>query len=357
MKRCGNIFDKIVSYENLIDAAYKASKGKRKRDNVISFNKNLIDGISDLRDKIMSGAYSHGQYREFSIYDGKKRIISAAPFRDRVVHHAICNIIMPIFEKTFINTSYANRIGKGTHRAVMLCKKYIRKYDYYMKFDIVKYFPSIDHETLKDVISSKIKCHKTLELINKIIDSFSIDTPFQYFPGDCLFTPSERKNGLPIGNLTSQYFANIYLTSLDHFILGSLKIRSYIRFVDDFVIFHNDKEYINYCKIKIAGFLTGIRLKIHQNKAHAYKSKNGIAFLGYRIFRTHIWIKRKNVINARRRIKMFFRGLMNGDIESVNYRSSVSAWEGHAKTADSWRIRKKIIVMFHPMFIHPSPYK
>ncbi len=256
------MFEKIVSYENLVAAAYNASKGKRGRDNIIKFNISLIDTISEIRKELIEGTYLPGAYREFYVYDSKKRKISAAPYRDRVVHHAVCNVIIPVFEKTFIDNSFANRKGKGTHQAVSLCVEYLRKYRFFLKCDIVKYFASIDHDMLKSVIRKKIKCKKTLDLIECIINSSNTqDGPAWYFPGDGLFEPHTRRKGIPIGNLTSQYFANIYLTPLDHFIVENLKIRAYLRYVDDFVLFHDDKKYLQDCNKEIISFLGSVSVE------------------------------------------------------------------------------------------------
>ncbi|HPS58021.1 MAG TPA: reverse transcriptase domain-containing protein [Spirochaetota bacterium] len=330
MKRYGSLFDAIISTENLIDAAYRASRNKRHRPDIISFNRNLIDNIAAIRHELVSGQYQPGEYREFYIYDKKLRKISAAPFRDRVVHHAICNIIMPLFEKTFVDTSFANRAGKDTHRAVLLCQSYLKQNKYYVKFDIQKYFPSIDHLILKELIRKKIKCNKTLTLIDLIIDnSNEQDCPFFYFEGDDLFDPVKRKKGLPIGNLTSQYFANIYLTPLDHYILQKLKIRNYMRYVDDFVIFGDDKNQLNRYIHEIEIFCEQYRMKIHLNKACIRTTRDGISFLGYRTFPYYIRLKKETLIRAGRRYKKNFTMFQKKLMSSKAFNNSCQAWRGH----------------------------
>ncbi len=164
-------------------------------------------------------------------------MISAAPYRDRVVHHGLCNIIVPIFERTFIHDSYANRCGFGTHRALRRFTEFARSSRYVLQCDIKKYFPSIDHEILKSLLRRKLKCQNTLWLLDKIIDnSNDQNSPIDYFPGDDLLTPIQRRRGLPIGNLTSQFFRNVYLNGFDHFIKEQLKVKKYIRYLDDFAI-------------------------------------------------------------------------------------------------------------------------
>lgn len=244
MKRYGNLYPDIIAFANLVLAADKAQKGKRFRDNVLEFNYNREKELICLQQELTDKTYQHGKYRTFYIREPKIRMISAAPYRDRVVHHALCNIITPIFEKTFIHDSYANREGFGTHRALSRFTEFARSSRYILQCDIQKYFPSIDHDILKTTIRRKIKCRDTLWLIDHIIDNsneqFHLD---EYFQDD---DPSflERRKGLPIGNLTSQFFANIYLNELDHFVKEQLKCRKYLRYVDDFCLFDDDKKYL-----------------------------------------------------------------------------------------------------------------
>lgn len=170
MKRSGDLWQKIITFENLLLATQKAQRGKRFRPNVLEFNYNLENEIIILQKELISHTYQPGKYKVFQIIDPKPRQISAAPYRDRVVHHALCNIIAPIFERSFIPDSYANRRGLGTHKALRRFTEFSRSSQYILQCDLSKYFPSIDHEILKQVIQRKIKCSDTLWLINKIID-------------------------------------------------------------------------------------------------------------------------------------------------------------------------------------------
>lgn len=210
MKRYGNLWHQIIDWSNLLLAARKAQKGKRFRDNVLAFNYNLEPELFKLQSELKEQTYRPGAYRSFRIYDPKPRLISAAPYRDRVVHHALCNIIVPLIEKSFIHDTYANRVGYGTHRALARFIQFARSSRYVLQCDIRKYFPSIDHEILKQIIRRKIKCQDTLWLIELIIDSSNPQEPVvEYFPGDDLLTPLLRRHGLPIGNLTSQFFREL----------------------------------------------------------------------------------------------------------------------------------------------------
>ena len=218
MKTFGNLYGQITSFDNLLLAARNARKGKRFQANVAQFDFQLERNLFQLLQELQSKTYRPGVYHSFIISEPKERMISAAPYRDRVVHHALCNVTAPIFERTFIYDSYANRRGKGTHAAILRFQHYARRYPYVLKCDIRKFFPSIDHALLKQELRWKITCPDTLWLIDAIIDNSNPqEEHLVYFPGDDLFTPHQRRHGLPIGNLTSQWWGNIYLNRFDHF--------------------------------------------------------------------------------------------------------------------------------------------
>jgi retron-type reverse transcriptase len=218
----------------------KAKKGKSGKEPVAAFMRKREDEIFALQEELQSKTYQPGAYHSFFIHDPKKRLISAAPFRDRVVHHALCNLIEPIYEARFIGDSYANRIGKGTHRAIDRAQEFSKKYPYVLQCDIRQFFPSIDHEILFDILSHHIADKDVLWLIGRILESgrgvLAEEYEMKYFEGDDLFAVN-RPRGLPIGNLTSQFWANVYLNELDQFIKRELKVKAYIRYVDDFLLF------------------------------------------------------------------------------------------------------------------------
>ncbi len=214
MKRYGNLYHQLYAFDNLLAGARKAQKGKRFKTNCRSFNLDLESNLLTIQRQLKNKVYQPGPYTRFKIYEPKERTISAAPYRDRVVHHALVNVIEQIFDKAMIYDSYANRVGKGTHRAVDRFTEFSRKRSHVLKMDIVRFFPSLDHQILMEVIEKKIKDKDILSLIRIILNSSEEPTNnarHQYFSGDNLFTPLERKKGLPIGNLTSQFFANVYL--------------------------------------------------------------------------------------------------------------------------------------------------
>jgi retron-type reverse transcriptase len=345
MKRYGNLYASVCNFKNLLIAARKAEKGKRFRSSCRSFNldleKNLLSLQKELKDKI----YRPGHYHHFKIHEPKERIISAAPYRDRVIHHALVNVIEPIFDARMIFDSYANRINKGTHKAVDRFTQFARKRNYVLKMDIVRYFPSLDHEILMAAIARKIKDNDILRLVKVILESGKRPTNSDclwYFPGDDLFTPWNRTRGLPIGNLTSQFFANVYLDSLDHHIKEKLKCKFYIRYMDDFVIFDNSKNLLKERRQKVIEYLKMLRLKVHLNKAQIWPVAKGTDWLGYRIYPTHRLVRRSNIRKFRRRLQHLAKAYAGGEIQLEQVNSSMMSWIGHVQHADSYGLRKKI---------------
>ena len=204
-----NLYPQICDFDNLLAAYRRARKGKKQTPEMHAFHFDLELNLWDLRDELLSGTYRPGSYRSFYIYEPKRRKVSAAPFRDRVVHHALCRVIQPLFERKFIYDSYANRAGKGTHKALDRAHDWVRQYPYVLKADILKFFPSVDHQVLMGVLGRTLACPPTLTLCQRILESgvgiLADEYPGQWFPGDDLFTPIDRARGLPLGNLTSQF--------------------------------------------------------------------------------------------------------------------------------------------------------
>jgi len=351
MKTHSNLFSEIITFENLFLAQKKAQKGKRKNENVAKFNLRLERELFLLQEQLLNKTYQPGKYAEFYIYEPKKRMISAAPYRDRVVHHALCNIIEPIFDKLFIFDTYANRKGKGTHAAIRRFKEFSKKNKYVIKADIRKYFPSIVHSILKTELRKTIKCKDTLWLIDLIIDN-SNPQEFvnHWFEGDNLFSNLENKKGLPMGNLTSQFFANIYLSAFDHFVKRELKCKFYIRYVDDFVIFENSKPKCNEIIAKINQFLAQYRLKLHHNKTKIMQTEKGISFLGHRIFPNFTLINKQNIKKAIKRLDKKYNLLCKEQITKADFVNSYIAWYGHVINANSFLLRNKINSKFASVF-------
>jgi retron-type reverse transcriptase len=344
MKREGNLFPQLVSFGNLLQAAKQAQRGKRFTRQTLIFNHNLENELLRLREELTTETYRPGAYFTFEIYEPKRRMISAAPYRDRVVHHAPCNVIGPIFERTFIDTSYANRVGFGTSRAFDRFRRYIRNSRYVLQCDIYRYFPSIDHAILKSFIRRKIKCHDTLRLIDLIIDNSNPQEEVTaYFPGDDLFTPHERRRGLPIGNLTSQFFANIYLNGFDHFVKEQLGIRKYLRYVDDFALFGDDPDELATARAAIEARLAELRLRIHPVKSQLFETRHGGNFVGFRVFKEFVRVRRNTMDRARKRHRRLTDDYARERIGFEDVARSLTSWNAHVSRADAWRLRERVL--------------
>jgi retron-type reverse transcriptase len=300
-----------------------------------------------LRRQLVDGSYRPGPYHTFRIVDPKPRLISAAPFRDRVVHHALTNIVEPILERRFVPYSFACRAGFGTHQALALARRACARYSCVLKLDIQKYFPSIDHPILQDLLARVIQCPDTLRLIALILASSNLQQElFHYFPGDTLFTPYERRRGLPLGNQTSQFFANVYLNPMDHMIVRNLRPAAYARYVDDFLLFSDSQQQLTEMHRRIREFLYGFRLTLHPGKSRLYWCRDGFPFLGFRLFPTHARLTRPNVVRFRRRLRKLHADYHAGVIDWETVNQSVQAWIGHAMHGDTWRLREQIFEAF-----------
>lgn len=327
------MFNQVCSFENLLSAHLKARKGRRYWKYILDFDYNAEKNLLDLRKELWNQTYQHGRYKEFIVNDSKKREIKAAPFRDRVVHHALCNIIEPILDKKFIFDSYACREGKGVHRAVKRLQQFIRAYSpnnfYILKCDVKKYFDSIDHQKLQKLIKKKIKDTKVLWLIEVIIES------------------QKGEKGIPLGNLTSQLFANIYLNELDQFIKHKLREKHYVRYMDDFLILSYDKKYLHSIKEEIRCFLIKeLKLELHLAKTNVFPIKQGINFLGYRVFPAYRLLKKSTVKRFSKRMKVYRRKMKQGLMSKAKFRNSFCSWMSYAEFANSWHLQKKYISAF-----------
>jgi RNA-directed DNA polymerase len=343
MKRHGKLWDKITSYKNLLLAARQAQRGKRFRDNVLVFNYQLEQELEQLQTELLDQTYEPGEYHTFRIFDPKPRLISAAPYRDRVIHHALCNVMIPPIDRTFIATCYANRTGYGSHRALRKFTRFARSSRYVLQCDIRKYFPCIDHEILKAQLHSKIKCPETVWLIDLLIDRSNPQEPvYDYFPEDDLFTLIDRRHGLPIGNLTSQFFANVYLNSFDHFVKEQLKISKYLRYVDDFALFSDDRATLVSARQAIEAYLESIRLRIHPIKSQLSETRIGVSFLGFRVLPDRIRVRNDNLRRGRRRLKLQHQAYEVGHITLTQLNQSLQSWEAHLKHGDTYRLRQRI---------------
>jgi retron-type reverse transcriptase len=344
MKRQGNLFARICSFDNLLRAARLARRNKRFKPEPMRFQMQLEPNLFELQAELVAGTYCPGAYRAFRIRDPKPRLISAAPFRDRVVHHALCQVIEPIFDRRFIFDSYANRLGKGTHAALDRCTRYCRSARYVLKCDVQKYFPSIDHQMLLGLLSRKIKCQPTVGLLATIIAASNpLEPVLRYYPGDELFTPVTRRHGIPIGNLTSQFFGNVMLDPLDHWLKEELRCKRYLRYMDDFLVFGDDKAELHGLRERIRVYLQDFRLSLHPRKCVVVRTADGVPFLGWQVFPDHRRLRRPTGVRFQRRLRQLQQQYQNGEIEFEKVRQSLASWVGHLKHGDTHGLRRSLL--------------
>jgi RNA-directed DNA polymerase len=333
-KTFNHLFESICSLENLLRAAHKASRGKRHKPYVDAFRLNLEREVWRLREELQEDRYCPGPYKTFMITDPKPRMISAAPFRDRVVHHALCSVIEPLWERRFVSESYANRKGKGTCAARDHFAGGMRRYRYVLHVDIRKFFPSMDHQVLKSQFRRVIRCKRTLRLMDMLVDSSNPqEDALWYFEGDDLWTPWQRRHGLPLGNQTSQFFANVYMDRLDHFVKEVLCCRHYVRYVDDLALFAQDKGELRYALSAIADQANQMKLKLHPRKSRIYRTDEGVTFLGLRFWPGRRRLAAPNVVRCRHRIRKQVRAYAMGRIGLADVERSWRGWLGHAMQA------------------------
>ena len=339
------MFNQLASWPNLLLAYQKAAKGKRGQPGVALFEHRLEDNLLQLQRELRQRSYQPGGYVSFHIHDPKRRLISAAPFRDRVVHHALCNIIEPLFERSFIDDSYANRVGKGTHRACDRCQQFARKFRYVLQVDVRQYFPSIDHDILLQLLQRKLVDPGLRWLCRKIVNSGSgvlgQEYDMVYFPGDDLFA-ALRPRGLPIGNLTSQFWANVYLNPIDHFIKRELRCKGYVRYVDDLLLFHDDKGILWQWQESLTRRMARQRLTLHSG-AHPRPVTEGIPFLGFVIYPEKRCLKRRKGVTYQRQFRRLREAYMKGQIPFDEMSASVHGWINHVRYANTIGLRKALL--------------
>jgi retron-type reverse transcriptase len=351
-KQRDKLFGRIANFQALRTAARKALAAKRRKPGASAFAANFEREILRLERQLQDGSYRPGRYVEIRIRDPKERLVSAAPFRDRVVHHALCAVICPIFEEAFIGNSYANRQGKGTHRAIAAYERYRDRHSHVLRSDILRYFPAIDHTILKAEFRRRIACEHTLLLMDRIVDGSNAQEQVNlHFPGDDLFAPFERRRGLPIGNLTSQFFANLYLDRFDHFVTEVLRA-PYVRYVDDFALFDNDPTVLAQWRLSIARFMEGRRLRLHPRKTFIARTSDAAEFLGFVLMPGgRRALPEDNVARFRNRLRGLRDKWRAGAAGADEIDRRVLSWIAHAEHADSWRLRN---AMFEGGWFDPA---
>jgi retron-type reverse transcriptase len=330
MKINKSLYYQIYNMSNLFLAWRKARKGKTKKSYVIEFEKNLIKNLLKLHYELKNKIYSPKSLKTFILRDPKTRKISKSDFRDRIIHHTILNILEPIFDKSFIYDSCANRKGKGNLFAIKRFESFKRKITnnlkseaFCLKADIKHYFQEVNHKILIEIIKRKIKDKKVIWLIKQILNNFD-----------------NKEKGMPLGNLTSQFFANIYLNDLDYFVKHKLKAKYYLRYVDDFIILHESKEQLRIWKKEIDKLLKDkLKLELHPDKSRIIPLSKGIDFVGFRNFYYYRLLRKRNIRNIENKIRLFNENRLS----YIKLLEIFQGWNAYAKWSDTFKLRKNIL--------------
>jgi len=319
MTRAGHLFETIASFENLLAAWDDARRGKGGKPGVTRFAFALESELHRIRAELMDGSYRFGPYRVFQVCDTKPRRIVAAPFSDRVVHHAVCRVVEPLLDATLIADTFACRRGKGTLAAMKRVRQFVRAvpHGYALKCDVRRYFASIDRGGLLGILSRKLKDPRLLDLLRRLVESAPAG---EAGPG----------KGIPIGNLTSQVFANAYLSPIDHLIKEGLRVRRYARYVDDLVVVDASKDRLWEVANAVAAGLTGLGLALHPRKVSVRPVTSGVDFVGYVVFPDTVRMRGANVLRFRRHERWLRREVAAGRRTAADYWSSIDGWVGHA---------------------------
>lgn len=356
-----NSFTVIASLETLIRAHKKALAGKRSNQSATASNYHFMSELLELQRELVHATYEPLPYRQKVITEPKVRRIKAPAFRDRIVHHAIHSVLSPFYERHFIRDSYACRPGKGTHRAMVRVQQFLRKdpHLYVCQVDISKYYASVNHRKLHDLLARRIKDEKILKLLDTIIASSDSGTEYDHLfrPNSHFHTKGHR--GIPIGNLTSQLFANVYLHEVDMYAKQTLKIRYYVRYMDDILLFHPDKGQLHEWQSKLTEFLyEELYLTVHPRKVRIYPSRLGVDFVGYILYPHTKRIRASSVRRFRRRFHKQLKGMIKGEVSPEYVTNSLNAWAAHAKHGngepliEQMRVKKEDAFFVHAVTKH-----
>jgi retron-type reverse transcriptase len=347
MKTYKHLFEKLCSWNNLEEAYGKARRYKTNNPHVQEFDKHWQFHLATLHRELKNKTYRPKPLKTFILRDPKTRKICVSDFRDRVVHHALVNILQPIFEPRFIHDSYASRKCRGTLPALKRFTTFIRKVSrngklvddarnanhvqgYAFKADIYHYFETVDHEMLLRIIAKQVRDEGVLWLVKTILEHYDSGIP---------------SKGMPLGNWTSQFFANIYLNELDQFVKNTLKANYYVRYVDDFIILHHSKEMLKNYETQIKTFLQTLKLELHPDKCKIMPLGRGIAFLGFRVFYHYKLVRQRNLTKVRRRLKELLDLYEFRLADAQNVLETLRGWNGYAMQGNTYKLRQRLTVM------------
>jgi retron-type reverse transcriptase len=350
-KKLKDIYKEIYDFDNLYNAYVCARKNKRYRKDVLKFTDNLEENLINIQNKLIYNQYEVGRYKEFYVHEPKKRLILSLPFEDRIVQWSLFNALNPYFEKGYIKDSYGCRVNKGAHGAIERLQYWLKKIDrsgkkyYCLKMDISKYFYRVDHNILINILNKYIDDKDTLELLRKIIKCES-SCGFQDEFMDIDENSRTTKRGMPIGNLSSQMFANLYLNELDQFVKRELRMKYYIRYMDDFLILSDDKKELHRLLEEINIFLKEeLNLNLN-NKTSLNPVNTGIEFVGYRIWSTHIKLRKSTTKRIKSRLKYLKKQYSKKRIPFSRIDSTVQSYMGMLKHCNSYNLQKNLFESF-----------
>lgn len=327
MKRAGDLYERIPAYENLCLAFWKAARGKQDRREVIAFRRDFDDNIQSLRDQLRRHDPVVGRYRFFRINDPKPRDICAAAFPERVLHHAVMNVCEPVLESCAIHDSYACRRGKGNRRALLRAQAFARRWEWYLKLDIRRYFDSIDHAVMMDLLARRFKDGDLLDLFRKLLNTYHIR------PG----------KGMPIGNLISQHLANFYLGRLDHWVKEERRIRGYLRFMDDFILYGPEREFLKQELVLLREFLAeNLALEL-KDDIQLNRCRRGIPFIGYRVFPGRIRLSPRSRRRFSRKFRQYEKHWHEGEWTTGELVRRMNALIAFTRMADAGGFRRHVL--------------
>lgn len=330
MKRAGNLYERIAEPENLRLAFIKSIRGKGDKADVIAYTTNLDANMRSLREQLLAEQLDVGHYHFFTVHDPKERVICAASFPERVLHHAIMNVCEPVLERYAIHDSYACRTGKGMHTALLRAQEFIRRYVWYLKLDIRQYFASINHETVMALLERHIKDKAVLRLIRTVLDTYCVK------PG----------RGLPIGNLLSQHLANFYLGHLDHYIKEIIRVRGYVRYMDDFVLWADEKNALKaHLEATRSFLLSELNLGLKGN-VQINRCARGLPFLGYRVFADRLTLGPRARRRFNRKLRSYEQEWVTGVWSEADLARHMEALLSYVRFADTLALRRQIVKRF-----------
>jgi len=331
VKRIGYLSEELCSFQNLHKAFRRAFGASGRHQEACEFHFHLEKELLRLKEELEDNTYQPSPYRYFEISDPKKRTISVAPFRDRIVHHALVGILEPVFEKRFIYDSYATRKEKGTHKAIRRAQEFMKKNYFFLKTDVAKYFDSISHDILMELLRTKIKDENVLILAERIIRNSDTSREIQ------------EGVGLPIGNLTSQFFANVYLDPQDHYMKDKLGVKYYIRYMDDMVMFSDSRNELKSLLKQMRFFLRDrLKLVLKERVTQINTRLHGLPFLGFRVFPNLLRIRQENFRRLKGRMRQREKEFENGLISEETFVMSVRSMFEHIGFADSLNLRRSL---------------